>query len=424
MSAKTRAPFLIAILVALAGPAAAQVNGSAAPLPKSPPEIAAAILRDPMVFYLAKGEPDACGQGCSEWIAAEGYFDSGAPQRLRDVLTRLAKHKLPIFFHSPGGLGSSAMVIGRLLRERAMTAGVSRTIPAGCIAAGEEMCRALKRSGKALAAELHNIAGCNSACVDALIGAKVRQVPPGARLGVHSGKPVQPDPDGRARAIWQRNLGRYLQEMGITDGLFDVISKVPYEQVHYLSRDEIVAFGIDAREFQETRWTAGELPSLAPSAVKFVLEAKGARRNEFRTSMITLTCAAPRGISIGYVRGLGSDEAAAIKSIKFAIDDRNVFFPHKASISKIDAIDTGGSFDTRFAYEPFEFFEAAATRGSIDIIESDPTDSATPSRITKLSTNGLSKALAELQKSCGQQPKFFDTPGIKFLDVPGVGARR
>src|SRR5262249_60918922 len=29
----------------------------------------------PIVFYIAKGEGDACGASCSEWIAAEGLID-------------------------------------------------------------------------------------------------------------------------------------------------------------------------------------------------------------------------------------------------------------------------------------------------------------------------------------------------------------
>jgi hypothetical protein len=73
-------------------------------------------------------------------------------------------------------------------------------------------------------------------------------------------------------------------------------------------------------------------------------------------------------------------------------------FGQKASISKIDALDTGSSFDTRFTYGPLAFFEAA--RGSIDVIEADPTDPATPPRTTNLSTDGLSNALAELQRTC------------------------
>jgi len=411
-------------MMALSSPAPAQPNVPAGSSPKSQAEITAAIANDPMIFYLAKGEPDACGQGCNEWIAAEGAFDFGAPQRLRQVLARSGKRGLPIFFHSPGGLDTPAMAIGRLLRERGMTAGVSRTVPAGCTATDDAACRALKHSGETLAAELRNFAGCNSACVYALVGAKVRQVPPGARLGVHSGKPVQADLDGRAKAVLQRNHARYLQEMRIADGLFEVISKVPFEQVRHLSRDEIAAFGIDTREFAETRWVVWDLPGQPLSVIKFVVEAKGATRKEFPTSFIRLTCAAPGRAWIGYVRGLRSDETAATRSIKLSAADRYVSFPQNASISKMDAIDVGRSFEIRLAHEPFELLETAAARDTIDIIESDPTDQAAPARATKLSTNGLSKALEGLQKSCGPQPEFRDTPAIKYLDVPGIGARR
>jgi hypothetical protein len=212
--------------------------------------------------------------------------------------------------------------------------------------------------------------------------------------------------------------------MRIDAGLFSVVSRTPYEKIHTLSRDEIAAFGIDTREFQETRWMAGELPPQSPSALKLIVEVKGASRKEFRASMIKLACAAPRRIWIGYVRGLGSDETGATRSIKFAIGDRAFSLPQKTFISKIDAIDAGGSFDTRFAEEPFELIEAAATRDSIDIVESDPTDKAVPPRITKLSTNGLSKALEGLGKDCAQPPTSLDTRGVKFLDAPGPWGRR
>jgi hypothetical protein len=122
--------------------------------------------------------------------------------------------------------------------------------------------------------------------------------------------------------------------------------------------------------------------------------------------------------------GIGIGRDRATRSIKFAIGDRAISFPQKAFISKIDAIDTGGSFDTRFADEPFELIEAAATRDSIDIVESDPTDKAVPPRITKLSSNGLSKALEGLRKDCAQPPASFDTRGVKFLDAPGPWGRR
>jgi len=66
--------------------------GAAAGAPeraKTPPaETKAAAVPD-MAFYLAHGEADVCGRGCSEWIAAEGRIDAGAAQRLRRLLARL-----------------------------------------------------------------------------------------------------------------------------------------------------------------------------------------------------------------------------------------------------------------------------------------------------------------------------------------------
>ena len=42
---------------------------------------------EPMIFFVANGEPNACGSGCSEWIAAEGEFDGPAvEQRFRKLL--------------------------------------------------------------------------------------------------------------------------------------------------------------------------------------------------------------------------------------------------------------------------------------------------------------------------------------------------
>jgi len=75
------ASFLVAIVVALAAPIAAQSESADAQkkaAPKSPP----------MIFYLAKGDDDACGPGCGEWIAAEGQIEVDTAQRLRTFLTR------------------------------------------------------------------------------------------------------------------------------------------------------------------------------------------------------------------------------------------------------------------------------------------------------------------------------------------------
>jgi hypothetical protein len=62
-----------ALLVCATAPAAAGDAPS--------PDIAKIIQREQMIFFVARGEPDACGAGCSEWVAAEGRIDFDAPRR-------------------------------------------------------------------------------------------------------------------------------------------------------------------------------------------------------------------------------------------------------------------------------------------------------------------------------------------------------
>ena len=72
----------------------------------------------PMVFYVVKGAPDACGRGCDSWIAVEGQVDAGAAPRFRKFLRRSGNRNLPFYLHSPGGNLDHALAMGAMLRER------------------------------------------------------------------------------------------------------------------------------------------------------------------------------------------------------------------------------------------------------------------------------------------------------------------
>src|SRR5580704_1155023 len=124
------------------------------PVPAAP--AAKPALLPPIVFFVAKGDANACGPGCNEWIAAEGTIDAGADGRLRALLKKLGGRKLPLYFHSPGGAIPAGLAIGRMMRERGLTAGVGRTVPAGCDpkAASDPACDKLERSGRELLADL------------------------------------------------------------------------------------------------------------------------------------------------------------------------------------------------------------------------------------------------------------------------------
>jgi hypothetical protein len=209
---------------------AAAVAGATSPEPAkaSPPATSAEAVAE-IVFYLARGEADACGRGCNEWIAAEGKIDAGAASRLRRLLAKLGRRRPSIYFHSPGGSVSGGLELGRLIRDQKLTVSVGHTIPSGCDRDKplEKSCEALKRSGQELEAELDQVrAQCNSSCVYTLAGGTVRFVPPWVKLGIHD---VGFDPDKKpppgelseeGRKVTHARIQEYLRDMGIDKGLY------------------------------------------------------------------------------------------------------------------------------------------------------------------------------------------------------------
>jgi hypothetical protein len=384
-------------------------------------------LWPPIAFYVAKGEPDECGPGCREWIVAEGLIDREAPQRLRALLGRLGQRKLPVYFHSPGGSVEGGLAIGRLLRERGMTAGVARTIPLGCDPAKEheDTCDIVKRSGKELVAEFRTARTlCNSSCVYALIGAAVREVAAGARIGVHEmavgkyderGAPVSLDRKTLSREQMNQlraeevRLERYIGEMGIDRALFDAAAQIGNERVRYLSLDEIARFGIDRREFQESKWMVDEGPPGPLAVLKFAVEAKerekagekGAEKanapKQFRLTRIRLSCARAGEIRVEFARELGSTDRPASIAVTTR-SDAFVLAPPRAKpmLGYNDVV-----IEDRLARVPVAFFEDAAAGEAIEIKQAP--DSATPDKAappTRLSTLGLAAAMRTLAPRC------------------------
>jgi hypothetical protein len=399
---------IAAVIAASAGTAEAE------PQPKNP--------WLPMVFYVAKGEPNACGAGCREWIVAEGTIDRDAPARLRALLNRLGQRKLPIHFHSPGGSVEGGLAIGRLMRERRMTAGVGRTIPRGCdpLQEHEATCDDVKRTGRELLAELRSARTlCNSSCVYALIGASVREVAAGARIGVHEIALGRFDERGQPAPLDRKNLSaeqlrqlrseeariaRYVAEMGIDKGLFDAATQIVHERIRYLSHDEIARFGIDRREFQESRWMVDEGPPGPLAVIKFVVEAKAANKGgeprQYRTTRIRLTCGRRAGeVGVEYGRELAaSDKPGSIAVTTRA--DAFVLAPRRGKpVLGYNDIE----MEDRFARVPIAFFEEASD--AIEIKQAPdsaaPDKTSAPTRLTtRLTTDGLSDSIRILAQHC------------------------
>ncbi len=391
---------------------------SAAAAPGQAPDIFALMRRQPMIFFVAKGEPNACGAGCSEWIAAEGLVDPEVAQRFRDFLGALPRRDLPIFFHSNGGDAVAAVLLGVILREHRMTAGVGRTLPKGCrhAVAIDDACRRLMQSKREHSARLvTGGARCLSACVYALIGGSVRQVARDAQLGIHSLRMPQrteAPPQGAPRNIDEANrrLKRYLIEMGIDPGLIDAAAKVSPDRIRYLSRDEIARFGIEVREFYETPWMPYEDVSQRVHLLKSVTQAEGADGTDYRSSLVLIGCETASWTPFLLRRELRPNEIGVASVISVAVGDSVFVLEKEKRVTK-------GAIEVRYGLAGLQFVRNAMAAPHIVIAEAFTPAGNAPgwSRLVKFSTKGLSKALEQLQKDCG---------GTKLLDAPGVGGGR
>lgn len=256
----------------------------------------------PMEFYIAKGQSDSCGPGCDTWIAAQGRIVAGTTARLKSLLGGLDRN-LPIFLNSPGGDVYESLAFGRLLRQRAMTAGVAITLRAQCISNHTlEECTAAFRENPSAAATLSDDnAVCFSGCTLAVLGATRREIAPNSYLAVHS-----PYPDLRRATTQQEReqlqqifgkrmddeIPRYLSEMGFDPSLYEVAKAVKFGDAHFLLRSELYQRKIDQREALESRWFVDEFEVLkiGYAARKTIALKSQNSDTAFRTIEFSISC--------------------------------------------------------------------------------------------------------------------------------------
>jgi hypothetical protein len=352
----------------------------------------AKLRSEPLIFVVATGQPNACGRGCTEWIAGQGRFDQGAAQRFREFLAGLGKRDLPIFFNSDGGSLSEATQIGLILRENRMTAGVARTVPEGCHLSFplDDACRRLMQSKRDHKAKLYfGGARCGSACVYAIVGASTRYVDPGATLRIHSA--VGPEIDKA-----ENFLRRYLVGMGVDPALVDAAAKIPSRTFRGLSRGDMERFGIETRGVYETPWFASHGPTGEFILLKSVTYPTEGTADEYRTRTVALACSPfPSSIRFIYHQELAANETRTPPMIHAKVGDSLIdlttLVPHKGSIEK--------SFDL----EPRQLHSAIAT-GSFEITEMfDQPTIKKSSLVVKFSTLGLSPNIVTLESECASK---------------------
>ena len=392
---------LAAVFVLVCGSATAQTVVRPAHAARAHPAVRPLQVR-PVVFYVAKGAPDACGSGCDSWIAIEGQIDGSAAARFRKFFKPLRDRNLPIYITSPGGNLEQALAMGTFLHAKPAVVRVARTVVKGCgfEAQDSDVCLKLKQSGRELAGELWTRnAICNSACPYFLLGASTREIAPDTLLGVHSAKVVTQFlgvvPTAEMLAVATKRgrersnglLASYFAHMGADNGLLKLVSTVKFEDVHLLTRDEIIRFGIDRREQVETPW---QFENGGRSMVGKVVTQKIEDDNASRLLQWRLIC---------------------VNSEQFELDVQR---PVAKSTIPLVAISNAGAKPLYFTQitsktPGAEFWGARMTRAAVDslaaqsqfeFIESSQTAGRRQAAHTMLSTEGLLRAVDTLLPTC------------------------
>jgi hypothetical protein len=209
---------------------------SHAQAPQRPPVGGFGSSPDAMIFYVARGAPGACGDGCSEWIAAEGIVQWDTFKRLLAILDRQAGRKLPVVIHSWGDANLNvATSLGRIMHDHGLDTMVGTTEVAACQGKPEAECFALKRPGGPLEARMKSTdAHCELACVLMLAGGVHRSLPSGTKViltGMTIRNRLAPNVSDERRENLTAKFGEqfrmYLRDMGVEPELLDIIDRNP-----------------------------------------------------------------------------------------------------------------------------------------------------------------------------------------------------
>jgi hypothetical protein len=373
---------------------------AAGPISQAP---AVKNVSPPIIFFVAKGEANSCGEGCDTWIAAHGEFDSSAAARLKRLLARIGKRDLPIFFFSPGGNGREAMAIGRMMRERKMRVGVARTILSDCKDSEfSDSCNAMRRSDREVAASLNTLSMCASACVYAMLGGQTRDVSANAILAVHSSKIVLMRNGRRVPVkgalvayaekrsqVFEAEIDRYTKSMGIDSELLKVARSVPFESSRNLTREEIFKFGIDKRDAGDSGWTVQQVNYRTAATVTMFRRGWGGRDN-FGLLRLALSCLPSGVIDIDYL-ARGSGGPWPTDKLVMVFDDERVEFKRFGD-GRTSPVERASATMTRDA--AWQLAKAARVSMALEGGEGATLQ-------TQIGRAGLAHAMSEMLSRCG-----------------------
>ncbi|RUY02639.1 MAG: hypothetical protein EOS81_12990 [Mesorhizobium sp.] len=225
-----------------------------------------------MRFVVVRSSATGCEPNCPEWISAEGTIEAGTPALFRRLLKTLDGRQLPIVVNSPGGNVDAALQLGRMIRKNKLDIAVGITEFSGC-SPGMKNCRGDDARQQPYSGVAYDSgAMCNSACPLMFAGGIRRVVGEWAYLGVHQitttfrrekllYRTTYRIVNGKKKIIGTRVVSRknagsyktyemskavekrlsaYLKEMGVEQGVLDVMKTTPASDIRQIEPDDML----------------------------------------------------------------------------------------------------------------------------------------------------------------------------------------
>lgn len=226
----------------------------------------------PMRFVVVRSNAPGCEPDCPEWISAEGTIAAGTPLLFKRTLKTLGRRQLPVVVNSPGGNVDAALALGRMIRKNKLDIAVGVTVFSGCQPEAKNCSDNKGKGADYLGMAFDDGAMCNSACPLMFSGGVRRVVGDFAYLGVHqitttykrekllyrttyrivngkkkviSTKVVSRKNAGSyktyemSKAV-EKTLSAYLREMGIGDGVLDMMKATPASDIRQIALDDML----------------------------------------------------------------------------------------------------------------------------------------------------------------------------------------
>jgi hypothetical protein len=227
-------------------------NFAVALVPPAPAKASSSVpaYGSPMAFVIVRSSVADCEPLCPEWIFADGKITTDTLSLFKKILVRTENKRLPVVIRSDGGDVRAAMAMGRLIRTHKLDVAVATTVFSDCSITRNDCRSDLDKWGRYRGVLVSIKDTCNSACILVLAAGQNRLVGLWSAIGVQKLSPekkaasdtvLKASTAEKPEDEFQRDLGKYLDEMGVSRELLATMEKVPVGLLQNLRFSEIAA---------------------------------------------------------------------------------------------------------------------------------------------------------------------------------------